>query len=71
MQDLLKELKRYIKVGANTTQISDLCDIIISETNNLRLIRGAQAIKRRTLNNFNYDLAEREVNAMINSIKVF
>ena len=70
MQDLLDELKRYIVVRANAEQISDLCDIIISESTSLRLVRGAQAIKRRLLlPNFDYNLAEREVNAMISSLQ--
>ncbi|MBW3019653.1 hypothetical protein KY329_05745 [Candidatus Woesearchaeota archaeon] len=71
---LLDELKRYIENRAAADQIADLCTIVSTEAQelgNLRVIRGAQSIKKRTiLPDFDYDLAEREVNAMINSLKI-
>ena len=70
--DLLLELKHYIKKRANTEQIRDLCEIILSEAKkeNLRIARGAKFLLTKTEKGIlNYDVAEREINNMISVIE--
>ena len=74
---LLLELKRYIENSAANDQVADLCSIVAEEARNagnLRIVRGAEAVARRALDQFSggrffdRDLSLREVNAMISSL---
>lgn len=69
LQYLLAELKFFVANRAGINHISDMCNIVIEEARanrNLRIVRGAEAILRRTTSkNFDYDIALREVNAML------
>lgn len=72
---LLNELHVFVSNGSSTSQIRDLCNIIIDEARlrgNHRVVRGCSSIVKRIDGDyaarFDYTVALREIRAMIRAV---